>query len=324
MGFVLTPESAAAWAVAHGLLPDGAPVEAEELPGGVSAAVVALRGPDVGIVLKQALPQLRTRDEWLAKVERTETEAKAMRLCAGLTPGAVPAILANDPADHVVAMELIPAGARNWQAEIGAGRVHPECGTWAGSTLGTWHTQTAARGAVAAAFDDFEAFEQQRLRPFHETVMARRPALATAIAPYLGELREVRRCLVHGDYAAKNMLVGPRGRWVLDFEVTHWGNPVFDLGFFLSFVVLSAVHWPGLAAELESVAEGFLEAYARDAGQGFAGDERSVTGHTACLVLSRTDGTSPAQFLDDVSRERAREVGIALLERPGRGLWSWR
>ena len=44
----------------------------------------------------------------------------------------------------------------------------------------------------------------------------------------------------------KNMLIAPGRRWELDFEVAHYGNPVFDLGFFLSFAVLSAIRWPEL------------------------------------------------------------------------------
>ena len=106
---------------------------------------------------------------------------------------------------------------------------------------------------------------------------------------------------------------------MLDFEVAHYGNPVFDLGFFLSFVVLSAVRWEPLTPELRSLADGFLSGYDGAAGAGFAGDRASVTAHTAALMLARTDGKSPAQFLDPPSRERAREVGIALLRRPGAG-----
>ncbi len=79
--------------------------------------------------------------------------------------------------------------------------------------------------------------------------MERRPELAAGIAPRLAELRSERRCLVHGDYAKKNMLVGPPGKWVLDFEVAHYGNPVFDLAFFLSFVVLSAIRWPSSSSQ---------------------------------------------------------------------------
>ena len=324
MDFVLSTETVAGWLAGHGLSSQAETLEVEELDGGVSAVVLAVRAPDLGLVVKQALPRLRVRDVWQAKPERTDTEAAALRLCGELTPAAVPRLLAHAPEQHVLAMELLPAAARNWQAEIGAGRTHAGEGRWAGVTLGTWHAATAGRADVAAAFDDFEAFEQLRLRPFHETVMRRRPELAATLAPYVEELRNTRRCLVHGDYAPKNILVAPDGRrWVLDFEVAHTGNPVFDLGFFLSFVVLSAVRWPALTAELRRLGDGFLAGYGETAGPGFAGDAASITGHTGCLVLARTDGTSPAQFLDEPSRERARTVGVSLLERPERGLWSW-
>jgi 5-methylthioribose kinase len=308
--FELSADTAPAYLVRRGLLREGVPVSAEELPGGVSAAVVAVRGAGVALVVKQALPRLRVTDEWLAKQERAETEAAAMRLCGGLTPGMVPRVVDSDPSSHVLVMELLPDDARNWQFEIAEGRTHAEAGSWAGETLGLWHARTAGDEAVAATFDDFESFEQLRLRPFHETVIERRPELETEISPRLAELREPGRCFVDGDYAMKNMLVARRGRWVLDFEVAHYGNPVFDLGFFLSFAVLSAVRWPRLGAELRSLADGFLAGYAGRAGEGFAGDQASVTGHTACLVLARTDGKSPAQFLDVPSREQARATGV--------------
>lgn len=322
MAFELTTDKAAAWLSRHGLLPDARDVFAEELAGGVSATVVAVTGPGIGIVVKQALPRLRVADEWLAKPERAATEVEAMRLCSAITPGAVPRVLAADADDHVLAMELVESGA-NWQTEVGEGRVHAEVGGWAGDVLGRWHAATADDPTVALRFPDFEAFEQLRLRPFHETVMERRPELAERMAPYVRELRGTRRCLVHGDFAMKNILVGPDRRTVLDFEVAHTGNPVFDLAFFLSFVVLSAVRWPSLAQSLHELGDGFLAAYTDVAGDGFAGDRASITGHTACLVLSRTDGKSPALFFDACSYASARDVGERLLAEPELGLWSW-
>ncbi len=322
MAFVLDTRTAPAWAIAHGLVPADTRILAEELEGGVSASVIALRAPETGqaIVVKQALPRLRVQDEWLATQERAETEANAMRLCAELSPGAVPRVLATDPDEHVLAMELID-GCSNWQAEVAVGNVHAELGSWAGMTLGTWHATSTGRPDVVARYGDLTAFEQLRLRPFHETVMRRLPDLASAIAPRVDDLRDRRRCLVHGDYALKNMLVGTSGPWVLDFEVAHFGNPVFDLGFFLSFVVLSAIRWEPLATELEGLADGFLAGYEATAGPGFAGSPADLVAHTGCLVLARTDGTSPAQFLDAPSRERARARGRALLLEPERGLW---
>lgn len=316
MAFVLDERTAPAWARARDLAPAG-PVEVETLEGGVSATVVALRYPGGGIVVKQALARLRVDDDWRATQERTATEAAAMRLCATLAPGTVPAVLAIDTESHVMAMELVE-GCANWQAEIGAGRVRSDVGAWAGETLATWHAATTGRRDVVERFGDLESFEQQRLRPFHETVASRLPELADAIAPRADELRRDRTCLVHGDYAPKNMLVGPSGPWVLDFEVAHHGNPLFDLAFFLSFVVLSALRWPGLEPDLRKLGEQFLDGYGR---AGREVEQHDLVAHTGCLILARTDGKSPALFHDAASRARSRDHGRAILLDPGRGLW---
>lgn len=323
--FELTLENAFAYLVERGVVARGTAVDVFELPGGVSATVIAAHALATGeaFVVKQALPQLRVRDEWLATPDRAETEVAAMALCGAITPGVVPAIIDSDATAHALVMELIPPTARNWQAEVGEGRVHAATGTWAGATLGAWHLATS-QAPLPPGFDDLEAFEQLRLRPFHETVIERRPELADGIEPLLEELRTDRRCFVHGDYSLKNMLVGPGGNWVLDFEVAHYGNPIFDLGFFLSFVVLSAIRWEPLAPELVALADGFLSGYDEAAGADFAGARTSVTAHTAALMLARTDGKSPAQFLDPPSRERARDAGIMLLRQPEKGLWQWR
>jgi phosphotransferase family enzyme len=323
--FELNVESAPVWLARHGLNPTNAPLVATELGGGVSATVIAVKGAGVSVLLKQALSRLRVADRWEASLDRTETEVAALQLLGELTPGVVPRVLAHDARDHVVAMELLPPEARNWQTEIGEGRVRPELGRWAGATLGTWHASTSGRPAIAERFDRFDAFEELRLSPFHETVMRRRPELAAAVGSCAEELRSIRRCLVDGDYAPKNMLVAPDGRsWIFDLEVAHIGNPVFDLAFFLSFVLLSAIRWTALAEQLRDLADGFLAGYAAAAGDGLVSDAASITAHTACLMLARTDGVSLAAFLDDLARDRVRTVATGLLTRPEEELWSWR
>jgi 5-methylthioribose kinase len=322
--FELTVDTAVAWVEARGMNPNAVTLTARELGGGVSAAVVAVTGSGISLVLKQALRRLRVADVWESSPRRSHTEAAALKLLNNLTPGAVPRVIDEDRDANVIALELLPASARNWQDEISKQRVHPKIGTWAGRTLASWHVLTSGKNEYAWALDAFESFEELRLAPFHEAVMTRRPDLAAAVASYLAELRSVKRCIVDGDYAPKNMLVQPDSRaYVLDLEVAHYGNPVFDLGFFLSFVVLSAIRWPALTPTLRELATRFLAAYHDRAGAGFAGDQRAITGHTACLILARTDGISPASFLDSHSESNAREAGISLLEDPTGGLWSW-
>jgi len=320
--FELTSDNVVAYLVGRGVIPAGTGARVGELAGGVSATVLAVRAPGTAVVAKQALARLKVEDDWRAKQERTDVEAAALRLCGRLTPGRVPRVLDHEPSAHVLVMELLPDDAPNWQSEVEAGRAHADVGAWAGRTLGVWHARTAGDTAVAGAFDDYESFEQLRLSPFHESVVERLPEAADAVTPRIAELRE-RRCFVHGDFAMKNTLVGRDRNWVLDFEVAHYGNPIFDLGFFLSFVVLSAVRWPSLTTELRALAEGFARGYNAAAGKRFAAGDADVTAHTGCLVLARTDGKSPARFLDARTRPQARAVGLALLRTPERGLWQW-
>ncbi len=68
-------------------------------------------------------------------------------------------------------------------------------------------------------------------------------------------------CLVLADFSPKNILVHARGLTLVDFETAHAGDPAFDLGFFLSHLLLKAVraapdHEPYLA-----LTQSFRDAY---------------------------------------------------------------
>lgn len=307
--------NAVAYLVGRGVVPEDAELTVEEFAGGVSGIVLGVRGPGVSLVVKQALPRLRVPEEWNAPARRTDTEAAALRLAATLVPGRFPPVVDSDAGEHVVVLQHAPPGWRNWQAEMLAGRVHSASGAWAGDTLGRLHAATAADTEVAAAFGDYEAFAQLRLEPYHGAVIERLPHLAGALAPLVDELREARICLVHGDYAPKNILIGRDGAWVLDAEVAHVGSPVFDLAFFLAFPLLTAVQKPALAGACSELAAGFMGAYARRA-RALNPSAASITAHTGAMVLARTDGRSPAMFLDTRAAKRARKLGERLVLDP--------
>jgi aminoglycoside phosphotransferase (APT) family kinase protein len=145
--------------------------------------------------------------------------------------------------------------------------------------------------------------------------MQRLPHLAAALEPLVGELRDARMCLVHGDYAPKNILLGRDGAWLLDAEVAHYGHPVFDLAFFLAFPLLSALQRRELAPACAALVEGFTTAYRRSA-SALVPPAATVSAHTGAMLLARTDGRSPATFLAPRALKRARALGERLLLDP--------
>ena len=325
MTFELNLESAPRWLAEHGLNPQKRPLVAADVSGGVSATVIAVRGDGVSVLLKQGLSRLRVADHWEASQDRTETEAAALELLYNLTPGALPRMLAHDARDHVVAMELLPPNRatgkrRSAQGALGRSSVAGPARRWGRGMQVHAGGRPSRASSIAST-----ASRKLRLSPFHETVMERLPEVAAAVGACAQELRSIRRCLVDGDYAPKNILLAPGGRaWVFDLEVAHIGNPVFDLAFFLSFVLLSAIRWPALTGQLRELGDGFLAGYAKASGDQVAADAAGLSAHTACLMLARTDGVSPAAFLDDLARDRVRAVATRLLQDPNWGLWSWR
>ena len=80
----------------------------ERLGGGVSCDVFAVDMADRRICVKQALPRLRVEADWRAPAERAEAEVEWIRRVAGIDAAWVPAILGQDPARHVFAMEFLP------------------------------------------------------------------------------------------------------------------------------------------------------------------------------------------------------------------------
>jgi thiamine kinase-like enzyme len=121
------------------------------------------------------------------------------------------------------------------------------------------------------------------------------------------------RCFVHGDYSPKNILVGVDGRWVIDFEVVHFGDPVFDVAFMLNHLLLKSLHRPELAGALRRCAAVFLGGYGATAPTELIPEGRYLCGHLGCLMLARVDGKSPAEYLSVQEREQARVLARRLL-----------
>jgi Ser/Thr protein kinase RdoA (MazF antagonist) len=83
--------------------------------------------------------------------------------------------------------------------------------------------------------------------------------------------------------------------YILDFEVTHVGNPVFDLAFLLAHLLCKKFRTDEPLEEkmLGAAAERFINAY--EVIRPFAS---SLSLHTSLIALARVEGKSPVNYLD--------------------------
>ena len=302
-----------------GILPADAPATVEVLAGGVSSAVFRVESAGGAVVLKQALPQLRVTDEWLSRVERSATEARAAEVLSRLLPaGSVLPPLYVDELRSLFVMSSAPREAETWKAKLMRGDLAYETARTVGELLGAMHRRSCQEPSLQDAFADRQDFLDLRVDPYLVVTAQRRPELGPTIDRHTRRMLSVTECLVHGDYSPKNLLVGPdRPDQVvlLDQEVSHWGDPAFDTAFCLTHLHLKACTFPTRARDYLDLAEYFWRSYL---GAAAAADplkfERDTVGLLGCLLAARVDGKSPAEYLTtDVLRERVRALASSIL-----------
>ena len=314
-------------------------LETRFLAGGVSNVVLHVHRPervDGDFVLKQARPQLRVPDPWFCSVERIWREVAVLRLCETRLAGpphaggplgepllsvCLPRILFEDRQQYVFAMTAAPLGHSTWKQRLLGGEADIATAVACGRVLGRLHAATWRDPEVAREFADRQYFDDLRLDPYYRQVARVHPKLATPITDLLDSLAAHPRCLVHGDFSPKNLLVWPGGLMLIDCEVGHFGDPAFDLGFFLTHLSLKSLHFATRFADYFALAETFWQAY-RDTFAPVVGSaewlslERRANQNWAACLLARVDGKSRVEYLSPSETTLVRELAKPLIARP--------
>lgn len=314
------PEAMRRYLATAGLLADGARVTITILPGGVSGRTVLVEWPDGrGRVFKQALAKLRVAVDWFSDPNRIHREALGLRWLAQLAPaGSVPALVFEDTHAHVLGMEAVPRPHDNWKTLLLAGRLEEDHVHQFGHWLGTVHRHSCLQpDELAALFDDLSFFESLRVEPYYQYTAAQVPAAAAFLHDLIALTRSRRLALVHGDYSPKNVLVHAGRLVVLDYEVVHWGDPAFDVGFGVTHLLSKAHHVPGLRADFGRAAVNFVRAYVAALGDvPWARDvEAHAVRHALGCLLARCQGRSPLEYLNPAERARQRDAILSLIPR---------
>ena len=285
----------------------------EVLTGGVSCVVLAVTSDEREIVVKQALPELKTKAKWVADQRRAIVEAEAMRIYQTITPDSVPELIDCDEANFTLTMSRLPNTCTNWKQDMLEGRIHPEMGEKLGKILAQWHNATAVDSAIKAKFMEGELFEQLRVSPFYRAVAAKNPNLQAVINSLIDEITTEKIALVHGDFSPKNILAtSDHSPIILDFEVAHTGNPVFDLAFVSAHLFCKTVRTQNASekAAITSTALNFLSSYRQTSRVSIA---ESLPQHVALIALARVEGVSPVNYLDEPAQQKLVAITNAAL-----------
>ncbi len=295
--------------------PCNAPILDRPLDGGVASDIRVITGSHGPEVIKRALPKLKVAAEWFSDPARSDIEVAAIRAAAELIgPCNVPQILWAKPDEHTFAMRLVDRRLSNWKTQLLAGRIDVRTAARAGELLGQLHTRSAPRNDIRRRFEDTTYFEELRIEPFFHRVAAKSGELGGQIRSIAAGMQSRRSALVHGDYSPKNLLADGRDIVVLDFEVAHWGDPRFDVGFCLSHLLLKTQRREAIKTQMLSAINHFVSAYKAT---GPAIVDQHLEEIVGCLMLARLDGASPVDYLSDMDVASTRAVAAAMITSQG-------
>jgi len=306
---------------------------AEVLSGGVSNVVMRVTVPgEEDFVVKQSRAQLRTQTAWFSQLERIWRERQVLEALSRVTPaGLVPKLLFEDRDNFLFAMEAIPREHLVWKTCLLDGEADPTIARRLGEFLATIHATTVGDTDLRERLGDRTIFDELRLDPFYRFVAEREPELRPPLARLIDETWATQVCLVLGDFSPKNILLDPsevglygeRPRLVLvDFETGHFGDPAFDLGFFLSHVLLKTIKHARRLDEFLDLAFGFWSSYSVTLAKGRMPVppqtqlERRALCHLAACMKARVDGKSTVDYLTSEAQNLVRELTCEWLLSP--------
>jgi len=280
-------------------------VHVAHLPGGVSCRVWKIIRNSDQWVLKQALPKLDVEADWFSDVERIHREHEVMQqIDLFVSDSKLPKVLHVDYRNHVYMMSFVIDASETWKSAMMRGIFNPECAMSAGTLLSKIHGFShKIDDKYQSEFKDQSYFIQLRIEAFHRILIQKYPVLEKDIIKLIDELTLDKTCLVHGDFSPKNMLVLDNGQIVLlDFEVAHWGNPVFDVAYCLGHLMLKAWHL-NKANEIFDLIILFLDSYGLKI--------KNLIPHLGLMLLARMDGKSPVNYIQNPKlKDQIRAISI--------------
>lgn len=283
-----------------GLLGAGETAIFTPLTGGVSSDVfkaVTRDGP--AMVVKRSIPRLRVAAEWLAPVERAQSEVAWIETARAIDGRFAPRILAVLAERNLFVMEYLDGATHPvWKDVMAAGRIDCAFAGKVGRDLALIHARTAGRSDMAARFNADEMFFALRISPFLLHAAKRHADVAARMRALAADLADRKIALAHGDISPKNILVGPAGPVFLDAECAVYGDPAFDLAFCLSHLLLKTVWLRDRRAAVMAAFDALRGAY----GAGVTWEAAQAVSRRAAaligaLLLARVDGKSPAPYL---------------------------
>ena len=299
---------------ANHVVPSNDVMECKILRGGVSNKAVLVKcSHHANVVAKQALRQLRVQEEWRSDPARIIVEANALRMLrSSLGDSAIPRLYYLDEDNHILVMEAVPEECPNWKNLLLQGEVSMDLVREFAHLIASIHALSWESETWRSQFSEKHFYDTLRVDPYYRFTATMVPKARDFLLSLCEETMDISECFVHGDYSPKNVMVSRDHLVLLDYEVGHFGDGAFDIGFALTHFLSKSHFLRQHEHQFLSAATQFWTTYSRTREVTFEFEARAVR-HTVACMLARVRGKSPLEYLDDAHQSRQTEICLGLM-----------
>ncbi|MEL0638863.1 phosphopyruvate hydratase [Marinomonas sp. TI.3.20] len=278
------------------------------LTGGVSSDIYLVEDGDKKIVVKQALEKLKVEADWHADVSRNKFELRYLQYVNEFLPACVPTVLEGDEDSGFFLMEYLSGDFKNLKTQFLNEVINEDAVLRAVAALANIHKKSKNDQKAKSLFDSTENFIELRVSPYFYYLKEKFPSLAPQIDKRCENLLSKKYALVHGDFSPKNILVDDHRSVLLDCEVAWYGNPAFDMAFFINHLLLKGVHTENMA--FFDLAHKSLQEYTEN----FEDISADIVELLPMLLLARVAGKSPAEYLTPQAKAMIEPIALQLIK----------
>lgn len=292
----------------------GSKIKFTPLKGGVSSDIYLVTDGHNSIVVKQALPKLNVEDDWYADISRNENEQKFLRFLNKINPGATPKLLYSNSENFFFVMEFLDKGFMNWKKQLLKGVFEPQIAEKSAMLLASIHEKSRDNENLKKKFNKADNFYELRTEPYFVTTGERHPKLRALFFDEVERLKSYQEAIVHGDFSPKNIMVKKDRVVLLDHEVAWFGDPAFDLAFFLNHLYLKMLFHFKKTGDIQDLTKIAWTTYFENVGYEIEQRMKSRTIRLLLMMmLARIDGKSPVEYLETDQQEFVRSFVMANL-----------
>lgn len=296
--------------IKDGLIRSDEDVSFEELSAGVSSVIIKIFRKSEKLILKQALPKFRLKENIYFPLRRNLNEKNFIDLVnTFLEPGTIPVIKMQDTYNYFFVMTCAPDGYVQWNKLLLNGQIDLIIGEKVGKILAKIHNHTAYNKKLLQKFKDRSVFILGRIDICYKEVEKYIPELKEAMDKIISDSLNTRVALCTADFNPKNTLVKDRNVMFMDHEGAHYGDPSFDIGIFLAHLFLKSIHNYNIKNDYFNLIQSIWNSYCNEI---FVWEpkyiEKKVTQHISAMMLSRVFGKLPVTYLEERDKNIVKKV----------------